>query len=133
MVQHRFGDNAEFAASVERETELFFQITNTSDLGEARRLAREARELMRARRARWYVVQTPYLADAEDTWLTLEGSGGWRISGSRIRAVVAPSPAATGLLRAPRPLVVTERGIALAFAVDRLGRLRLEARSLRRR
>lgn len=124
MVQHRFGDNAEFAASVERETELFFQITNTSDIGEARRLAREARELMRARRARWYTGADAYLADAEDTWLTLEGSGQWvayqwiaHPSGGG-----AESQAAMASFARRGRWWSQKEGIALTFAVDRLAR-----------
>lgn len=122
MVQHHFGDNAEFAASIERETELLFQITNTRDNAEARRLAREARELMRARRARWYTGADAYLAAAEDTWLTLEGSGQWLA----YQWIVHPSgggaereAAMANFARRGRWWSQKE-GISLAFAVDRL-------------
>lgn len=122
MVQNRFGANAEFAASVERETELLFQITNTRDNAEARRLAREARELIRARQARWYTGADAYLADAEDTWLTLEGSGQW----VAYQWIVHPSgggaereAAMSNFARRGRWWSQKE-GIALAFAVDRL-------------
>jgi hypothetical protein len=76
-IQERFGENADFAASVQRETELFFQAVAAPDQSSARRLAREARELMRARQARWYTGADAYLAEAEDIWLTFEGSGQW--------------------------------------------------------
>ncbi|MCX7359567.1 MAG: hypothetical protein NT015_15670 [Alphaproteobacteria bacterium] len=122
MVQNRFGENAEFAASVERETELLFQITNTRDDAQARRLAREARELMRARQARWYTGADAYLAAAEDTWLTLEGSGQW----VAYQWIVHPSgggaerdEAMANFARRGRWWSQKE-GIALAFAVDRL-------------
>lgn len=122
MVQNRFSENAEFAASVERETALFFQITNTRDQTEARRLAREARELMRARQARWYIGADAYLIDAEDTWLTLEGSGQW----VAYQWIVHPSGdgaesdvAMANFARRGRWWSQKE-GIALAFAVDRL-------------
>jgi len=76
-IQRQFGENAQFAASVQRETDLFFQAANAPDQASARRLAREARELMRARQARWYTGANAYLAEAEDIWLTFEGSGQW--------------------------------------------------------
>ncbi|MEZ5957506.1 MAG: hypothetical protein R3C27_09885 [Hyphomonadaceae bacterium] len=76
-IQQRFGANAEFAASVERETELLFQAVAAPDQATARRLAREARDLMRARRARWFTGADAYLADAEDVWLSFEGTGQW--------------------------------------------------------
>lgn len=122
MIQTRFGENAEFAASVARETELLFQITATRDQVEARRLAREARDLMRARQARWYTGADAYLAAAEDTWLTLEGSGQW----VAYQWIVHPSGggaesdvAMANFARRGRWWSQKE-GIALAFAVDRL-------------
>jgi hypothetical protein len=122
MIQQRFGENAEFAASVERETELLFQITNTRDQVEARRLARQARELMRARRARWFTRADAYLTEAEDTWLTLEGSGQW----AAYQWIVHPAGggaesdvAMANFARRGRWWSQKE-GVALAFAVDRL-------------
>jgi hypothetical protein len=122
MIQQRFGDNPEFAASVERETELLFQITSTRDDAEARRLAREARALMRARQARWFTGTDSYLLEAEDTWLTLEGSGQW----VAYQWIVHPGgggaerdAAMANFARRGRWWSQKE-GIALAFAVDRL-------------
>ncbi|WP_156767749.1 hypothetical protein [Candidatus Viadribacter manganicus] len=122
MVQILFGENSEFAASVARETELLMQVTETRDQAEARRLALEARELMRARRARWFSGENAYLAEAEDTWLTLEGSGQWvayqwmvHPSGGGAESDVAMA----NFARRGRWWSQKE-GIALAFAVDRL-------------
>lgn len=122
MIQHRFGGDPEFTASVERETELFLQITATRDQAEALRLAREARALMRARHARWFTGDDAYLASAEDTWLTLEGSGQWvayqwlvHPSGGGVESDVAMA----NFARRGRWWSQKE-GIALAFVVDRL-------------
>jgi hypothetical protein len=76
-IQRRFGGNPEFAASVERETELFFQAAVAPDQAAARRLAREARDMMRTRQARWFTGADAYLAEAEGIWLTFDGSGQW--------------------------------------------------------
>lgn len=76
-LQERFASNAEFTASVKKETALFLQAAAARDDVEANLLAIEARELMRERQARWLVGADAYLVDAEDLWLTFEGSGQW--------------------------------------------------------
>ena len=76
-LQERFRDNAEFADSVKRETQLFVDAAAAKDDAEARRLAREARRLMRERQARWLVGDDAYFVEAEDIWLTFEGAGQW--------------------------------------------------------
>jgi hypothetical protein len=121
-IQRRFGEDAAFAASVERETELLFQIAGNPDERAARRLAREALDLMQARRARWFTGPDAYLAEAEDIWLTFEGSGQW----VGYQWIVHPSGggaetdvAMANFARRGRWWSQTQ-GIALAFAVDRL-------------
>lgn len=76
-LQRRFQDDAEFAESVRRETELFEQAATAIDLADARNLAREARRLMRVRAERWFAGADAYWAEAEDIWITFEGAGQW--------------------------------------------------------
>ena len=76
-IQSQFGKEVEFAASVQRETDLFFKAANTANEGDARRLALEARELMRTRERRYFVGGQAYQVRAEDLWLTMEGSAQW--------------------------------------------------------
>jgi hypothetical protein len=76
-VQDRFQSNAEFAASVKQETQLFLDAAAANENAEAKKLAREARRLMRQRQARWMVGNDAYLIEAEDIWLTFEGAGQW--------------------------------------------------------
>jgi hypothetical protein len=76
-VQTRFKDNAEFTESVKQETCLFLDAVAAADDAEARSLAREGRRLMLARQARFEVGDDAYFAEAEDIWLTFEGSGQW--------------------------------------------------------
>lgn len=76
-IQKRFEGNAEYAASIKRETGLLLAAADAKDDGEAKRLAREARGLMRARQQRWFAGADAYLAEAEDVWLTMEGSAQW--------------------------------------------------------
>lgn len=122
MIQHRFGADAEFTASVQRETDLLFQIVGNRDEAAARRLARQALDLMGERRARYFTGDDAFLADAEDTWLTLEGSGQWL----GYQWVAHPSGGGAERDVAMRDFARRTRwwsqneGIALAFAVDRL-------------
>ena len=76
-MQERFGANAEFTASVKRETELFLAAAASNDDAEAKRLAREGLQRMRERQARWLVGEDAYFVEAEDVWLTFEGAGQW--------------------------------------------------------
>ncbi|HZF41964.1 MAG TPA: hypothetical protein VEZ48_00975 [Sphingomonadaceae bacterium] len=76
-IQNQFGANQDFAASVTRETELLFAAAAAGDLKEVRKLAREARTMMLSRRDRWFRGKDAYLREAEDIWLTMEGSGQW--------------------------------------------------------
>lgn len=76
-IQDRFEKNGKFARSVERETDLLFRAAAATDLAEARRLAAQARGLIRARHDRWFTGPDAHLAAAEDIWLTMEGSGQW--------------------------------------------------------
>jgi hypothetical protein len=76
-IQQRFEGNSEFSASMKRETELLFAAADAKDDSDARRLAREARALRTARHHRWFTGAGSYLAEAEDIWLTMEGSAQW--------------------------------------------------------
>jgi len=76
-IQARFQNNRAFADSIARETHLLFDAAAASDRAKARKLAREARRLIRARQRKWYPAKERYLAPAEDIWLTMEGSGQW--------------------------------------------------------
>lgn len=76
-MQHRFKENAEFAASIKEETRLFLEAAAAEDLATAKQRAREARRLMKERQARWLVGADAYFVEAEDLWLTFEGAGQW--------------------------------------------------------
>jgi hypothetical protein len=76
-IQQRFKKNADFSASVDHETSLFFAAAAAPDRRDVVRLAKQARALMRARMARYFVGKDAYMAEAEDIWLTMEGSAQW--------------------------------------------------------
>ena len=76
-IQKSFKGNEEIAASVEREAKLLFDASQAQTKDESAKLVREARDLMKARYARWFAGKNAYMAEAEPVFLTLEGSGQW--------------------------------------------------------
>jgi hypothetical protein len=74
IVQKRFGENAEFKASVEKERDILLAGFAGDDAA-ARRSAREALALIRARQAKFYTGENAPLGELEDLFLTLEGMG----------------------------------------------------------
>jgi hypothetical protein len=76
-IQDRFRTNTVFATSVARETDLLFAAASATNDADAYRLARQARNLMQGRRARFYRGADQGLGQIEDLFLTLEGAGQW--------------------------------------------------------
>ena len=121
-LQQRFQPDAAFSASVARETDLLFQAALAPDRAEALRLTREARTLMRAREDRYFVGDDAYYRDAEDIWLTMEGSGQW----AGYQWVISPRGAAMPVSVAIPNFARRSRwwsqneGLGLFLALDRL-------------
>ncbi len=121
-VEERFGSNAEFAASIDKETSLFLKAAAEKNDVEAKLLVFEARDMMRERQARWMVDEDAYLVEAEDLWLTFEGSGQWvgyqwqihPQGGGRTPAEVLP------LVTRRSDDWVQVEGFAIVLALDRI-------------
>lgn len=123
-VQHRFADDPAFSESVARETELFFAAAAAADEPTARRLAADARDLLRARHRRWLTGDLAYMSRAEDLFLTLEGAGQWAAVQWLSNAAGAALPPATVVANyAKRSKWWTQlEGAALFLAIDRIDR-----------
>ncbi len=120
-VQERFATNAEFAASVKHETQLFLDAAAAQDDAQAKSLAREARRLMRERQARWVAGDDAYLAEAEDIWLTFEGAGQWVGYQWLIHPRGGAQPPADVVARFTRGRHWSQtEGFALVLALDRI-------------
>ncbi len=122
-LQERFEKNEAFSASIVKETDLFFQAAVASDDETARRLAREARDLMLTRADRWYTGDDKFWREAEDIWLTFEGSGQWVAYKWLISdhgGAAAASKAVPGFARRSRWWSQNE-GLGIALTLDRLG------------
>jgi hypothetical protein len=121
-IQKRFRSNEAFAASVARETALLYAAAAASTPQKARRLAREARDLMAARRAQWFTGADAYLGEAEDQFLAMEGSGQWvgyRWLTSKHGPALAPAEALAAFGRRGGWWTQDE-GLALILATERI-------------
>ena len=121
-IQMRFESNPGFARSIAEETRLLLAAAGSPSRNEAVRLVRKARHLGRARQGRWYPAKDRYLREAEDIWLTLEGSGQWAAyqwlihpEGGRMDA-----PAAIAGFGQRGKWWSQTQGFALFLALDRL-------------
>lgn len=75
-VQRTFGEDPEFVAAWRREMEIFTAAAAAPDRATTAVLLSEGRDLMAARRQRWFSgVDRMGWASAEDVFLTLEGAG----------------------------------------------------------
>lgn len=121
-IQERFGSEGEFASSIARETELLLAAAAAADRTDAMRFAAEARLLAQVRHDRWFTGELAYLREAEDVWLTLEGSAQWlgyrwltdRSGGGRSSEVAAQGFGLRGRWWSQR------QGFALFAALERL-------------
>lgn len=121
-VQERFEGNAELAASVQQETQLFLDAAAAKDDAEARRLAREGLRRIRERQARWMVGKDAYLAEAEDIWLTFEGAGQWTAYQWMVHPRGGAQPEAEAMARFARGRRWSQtEGFAIVMALDRIG------------
>jgi hypothetical protein len=121
-IQRRFESDPDFAASIAQEIVLLFKAAAAPDGASAVTLVREARALMRARATRYFTGIDSYLSEAEDIWLTMEGSGQW----AAYQWVIDPRGAAESVEVAMPHLARRSRwwsqneGIALYLALDRI-------------
>lgn len=76
-IQQRFESVPAFSGSIAEETALWIAAAGANDRDEAVKLARDALAKMHARQQRWFTGNDAYLTEAEDIWLSMEGSAQW--------------------------------------------------------
>lgn len=122
-IQDRFRSDTDYSAAVARETQALYDAATAKTDKEARCLAREALGLIAARRARWFIGGDAYLAETEDLFLSLEGSGQWvgyHWLTAKDGAGMAQADAITAFGRRGGWWTQDE-GLALVLAAERIG------------
>ena len=76
-LQELFGENPDYSAAVKAEIAIFLKSAQAATKNEAETIARKALRMMDDRRDRWLVGDHDKYRNANDVWLTLEGSGQW--------------------------------------------------------
>jgi hypothetical protein len=77
LVQSRFAGDTSFANSVARERVLLFRVAQTTNLRDRLLLTRAALDLIRSRRARYFVNDLALWGELEQHFLDLEGVAQW--------------------------------------------------------
>lgn len=122
VVQDRFADRPGYRAAWEAERDALYAAAQAPDPGSARGHLRDGLEKMRARQSRWFTGDDALYAEADDVFLTLEGSGNWSAwawltdpNGGRMS-----SPEAVAFVRGGSTHWSQDEGLALMLAIDRL-------------
>jgi hypothetical protein len=124
VVQNLFADNESFSASVDEEMQLLFSAAAASSIEECRELTKRALAMMRSRQATYYVDRLHALAQLEDIFLTMEGSGQF----AALTWLTHPEGGGLSSSLARRGFGEGERfwsqrqGVALFLVLDRLAR-----------
>jgi hypothetical protein len=119
-IQNRFRAVPAFAASVARETDLFYSAASATTRRSRIDLARAALFLMRERRARFYVGELEEWSELEQTFLDLEGAAQWAAyrSTTEWQSRTSPFNRALGRFRAGREFWSEDEGLAIMLALD---------------
>ena len=122
IVQDRFGGRPGYAAAYEAERDLFYRAATAASDDAARADLAQAARRMAERRARWFTGTDTVYAEADDVFLTLEGTGNWAAwtwltdpRGGRL------SPAdATTFIRGGQTQWSQDHGLGIMLALDRV-------------
>jgi hypothetical protein len=122
VVQDRFEGRPDYRADYEAERDLFYAAAEATDPRSARDSLAAAHDRMGMRRERWFTGAEAIYAEADDVFLTLEGTGNWAAwtwltdpRGGRLSA-----PDATEFIRGGRNRWSQDEGLGIMLALDRL-------------
>ncbi|MDP3801081.1 hypothetical protein [Brevundimonas sp.] len=122
VIQNRFGERPDYPAAYEIERNLFYQAAAVPDAQAARAGLASAARAMEIRRGRWFREADALYAEADDVFLTLEGTGNWAAwmwltdaRGGRLD----PSDA-TAFVRGGGHHWSQDEGLGIMLAIDRL-------------
>jgi hypothetical protein len=122
VIQDRFGELPNYRARYEGERDLFYRAVNARDASMARFNIALAVHVMESRREQWFQGENALYAEADDVFLTLEGTGNWAAwmwltdpRGGRL----SPTDA-TAFVRGGGNQWSQDEGLAIMLALERL-------------
>ena len=77
IVQNHFSKSEDFSKSYETERDLLYQALSETDIQRKRQLAKNAFDIMQARRQKFFVGNGTIYTQVENIFLTMEGAANW--------------------------------------------------------
>ncbi|PZO05124.1 MAG: hypothetical protein DCF29_08750 [Alphaproteobacteria bacterium] len=122
IVQDQFGARTGYQSAYEAERDLFYGVASARNDEAARTDLAQAARVMAERRARWFSGPDTVYAEADDVFLTLEGTGNWAAwnwltdpRGGRL----SPTDATT-FVRGGQTQWSQDQGLGIMLALDRV-------------
>ena len=119
IVQDRFGEREGFRAAYEEERDLLFRAAASTDPYEQRDLTDAAMQLMRERRAAYFVGAEAFYTELEDLFLAMEGTGQWVAYRAALDRGME-RPAALEMIRRGGTYWSQDEGFAVFLVLDAL-------------
>lgn len=122
FIQDTFGTDAEYRAAFERERDVFYEAGRTADPERGLTRLAEALELMRERQTLYLGGGGALLTEADEVFLTFEGSGNWAawVWLTDPRGGAMEPEAAVEMIRGGGRFWSQDQGLAMAIVLDRL-------------
>lgn len=119
IVQNHFSKSEDFRNSFETERDLFYQAVSETDIQRKRQLAKNAFDIMQARRQKFFVGNDTIYTQVEDIFLTMEGAANWAAYRSAIAEGMSKKDALK-LIRRDGKHWSQDEGLALFLLADSL-------------
>ncbi|HEX6879083.1 MAG TPA: hypothetical protein VF135_01860 [Terriglobales bacterium] len=121
-LQAAFSGNKQYVAEYEKERDLLLAAALSRSDKEARSLAKQALNLMRSRRNRWFRGENKKWRDLDEIFLTMEGVGQWVMYAwyTGPSGLHLPPATAIDFVRRKRQWWTQDEGLAVFLVVDRL-------------
>lgn len=117
IIQDRFAEVPGFREAYEAERDLLYRAAGETDPVRRRRLAAEALDAMKTRRAKYFAGANAVYADLEDLFLNMEGAANW--SGYRLASRESASvPDAVAFMRRGGKRWSQDEGLALFLVIE---------------
>ena len=122
VVQKHFGADSVYVAAYLAERDLLYKAAAAPTVEEARTIAKQALEMMRARHAKYFTGDNAMFATLDDVWLCMEGVGQWDAYAwlSHPEGGKMERDAAIKKMVGRGRWWTQDEGLALILAVDRL-------------